>query len=119
MASHHENRLLLKPLTQLSVGANHAIKSVRCCSGRLKWNADTKALSIKAAVIAPDSEELQPTSAGVSLIAITEHESARFFLPMGFSVALESGTASPNQPLRFHYRIEATAERLPNETKTA
>ena len=117
MDSHHENRFLLKPLSQLSLGANHATKSVRCYSGRLKWNADTKVLSIKAAVTASDSEELQSTSAKVSLIATAEHESARFVLPKGFSVALESGTASPDQPLRFHYRIEATAERLPNEPK--
>ena len=117
MASHFEDRLLLKPLTQLSFISRKDSKTFRCQSGRLKWRGDTKALSIKAAITLPDSEGLAATSEAIILVASAKHDSTRFILSNGFSVALQSCTAGPGEPSRLHYCIQAMAEPTADERK--
>ncbi len=115
MPPFQDDRFMLKPLTGLVFISPHATRKFLCKSGRLKWQAGTKTLSIKTAIVSLPDNVLDSSSDEVTIVTTTEQGAARFRLSKGFAAVCESATAVRKQPLVFHYRIEGLAEHLPDE----
>jgi hypothetical protein len=96
--------------------------TVRCLSGRAKWSADSRVLSLKVDIIDdeaegqwvtflasnPQSFDLEVTSQ--SGIALEDTSTSRFNNCIKTSFECRSGTARPRSPSTTSYYLKATAE---------
>lgn len=99
---------MLRPLKTLTLASAEGKTIFPCVTGRLKWCADTRALSIKVAL---ESHLPSSLSGEITLEAASEHESLRFLLAKDFTATVAHATLSLTSPrCRYHYLVQGHAD---------